>query len=151
MVRPFFAGLRPNHHPSTKHWSFYIALPFVSSHSAHEARMPLSEGSPSSVLCFLCRGRQERRRGSATGRARQLPEGRPVVHAIEELSGPVRRTLRDLVHNRKTAWPLKHFLPGVLSAGLPDRLCRSLPTEEDSGPGPALKKMLCGIIKNKPR
>ncbi len=48
----------------------------------------------------------------------------------------VRRTLRDLVHNRKTAWPLKHFLPGVLSAGLPDRLCRSLPTEEDSGPDP---------------
>ncbi len=71
---------------------------------------------------------------------RLLAEGGHVVRsgiqAIEELSGPVRRTLRDLVHNRKTAWPLKHFLPGVLSAGLPDRLCRSLPTEEDSGPGP---------------
>ena len=58
------------------------------------------------------------------------------IRAIEELSGTVRRTLRDLVHNRKNAWPLKHFLPGFLSGVLPDRLRRSLPTEEDSGPDP---------------
>lgn len=41
MVRPFFAGLRRNHHPPTKQWSLYIALPFLSSNSAREARMPL--------------------------------------------------------------------------------------------------------------
>jgi hypothetical protein len=58
------------------------------------------------------------------------------IHAIEKLSVPVRKTLQDLVHNRKTAWPLKHFLPGFLRAGSPDRSRRSLPTEEDSGPGP---------------
>jgi hypothetical protein len=71
---------------------------------------------------------------------RLLAEGGLVmqsgIHAVEELSGPVRKTLRDLVHNRKSAWPLKHFLPGCLSAGLPDRSGRSLPTEKDSGPGP---------------
>ena len=262
MVRRFFAGLRPNHHPPTKHWSFYIALPFVSSNSAHEARMPpflkalrpqycvfcgqaarSAEGVLQLVghgmysrqvrglvetgwiviwirrfLCLACghtmsllpdwlhpwrwyagpvivealfrhcilrepAGSIGARFGRAEGVAewrslrrwrkqlltsptlwgwlgprlgaakpaadrnegrtyleRLLAEGghvlRSGIQAIEELSGPVRRTLRDLVHNRKTAWPLKHFLPGVLSAGLPDRLCRSLPTEEDSGPGP---------------
>ena len=71
---------------------------------------------------------------------RLLAEGgyvmRSGIHALEGLSGAVRRTLRDLVHNRKTAWPLKHFLPGLFPAGLPDRSCRSLPTEEVSGPGP---------------
>jgi len=71
---------------------------------------------------------------------RLLAEGGNVVqsgiHAIEELSVPIRKTLRDLVHNRKNAWPLKHFLPGFLRAVSPDRSRRSLPTEEDSGPGP---------------
>ena len=71
---------------------------------------------------------------------RLLAEGgyvvRSGIQAIEELSGPVRRTLRDLVHNRKNAWPLKRFLPGLSSAGSPDRLRRGLPTEEDSGPDP---------------
>ena len=71
---------------------------------------------------------------------RLLAEGgqgvRSGIHAVEGLSGSVRKTLRDLVHNRKNAWPLKHFLPGILSAGLQHRLCRSLATEKDSGPGP---------------
>jgi len=58
------------------------------------------------------------------------------IEAIEALPGTIRKTLQDLVHNRKTAWPLKHFLPGYWKVVSPDRLCRSLPTEEDSGPGP---------------
>jgi hypothetical protein len=58
------------------------------------------------------------------------------IETIEALPGTIRKTLQDLVHNGKTAWPLKHFLPGFLRAGSPDRLRRSLPTEEDSGPGP---------------
>ena len=54
MVRPFFAGLRPNHHPPTKHWSFYIALPFVSSNSAHEARMPPFLKALRPQYCVFC-------------------------------------------------------------------------------------------------
>jgi hypothetical protein len=56
--------------------------------------------------------------------------------AIGELYESVRRTLRDLVHNRKTAWPLRRFLPGLFSDGLQGPSSRSLPTEKDSGPGP---------------
>ena len=71
---------------------------------------------------------------------RLLAEGKHVVQSaiqkIAELSAPARRTLRGLVHNRKNAWPLKHFLPGRSSAGLRSRLRRSLPTEEDSDPDP---------------
>ncbi len=71
---------------------------------------------------------------------RLLAEANHVVSSgiqeIVDLSAPVRRTLRDLVHNRKHAWPLKHFPPGDLPAGLPDRSRRGLPTEKDSGPGP---------------
>jgi hypothetical protein len=58
------------------------------------------------------------------------------VNAVETLSTPVRNTLRDLVHNRKTVWPVKRFPPGFSSSCLPRRLRRSLPTEKDSGPGP---------------
>ena len=58
------------------------------------------------------------------------------AEAIGELKETVRRTLRDLVHNRKNAWPLKRFLPGLLPDGLRRRLRRGLPTEEDPGPGP---------------
>lgn len=71
---------------------------------------------------------------------RLLAEGgraiKPAIEAIDRLSEPIRKTLQDLVHDRKTAWPLKHFLPGSLRTGSPDRLRRRLPTEEDSGPGP---------------
>ena len=37
--RPLFAGLRLNHHPHKNYWSFYIALPALSSNSAPKARM----------------------------------------------------------------------------------------------------------------
>jgi hypothetical protein len=58
------------------------------------------------------------------------------VNAVETLSAPIRNTLRDLVHNRKTAWPVKRFPPGLSSSCLQRRLRRILPTEKDSGPGP---------------
>ena len=40
MAGPLFAGLRPTTTPKTT-WSFYIALPLLSSNSAQEARMRL--------------------------------------------------------------------------------------------------------------
>jgi hypothetical protein len=58
------------------------------------------------------------------------------VNAVEKLSDPIRKTLQDLVHNRKTAWPVKRFPPGLSSSDLQRRLRRILPTEKDSGPGP---------------
>ena len=41
MAEPIFGGLCPNHRPPKTTWSFYIALPSLSSNSAHEARMRL--------------------------------------------------------------------------------------------------------------
>jgi hypothetical protein len=71
---------------------------------------------------------------------RLLAEGGLVlksgVNAVENLFAAVRNALRDLVHNRKTAWPLKRFPPGLSSNDLQRRLRRILPTEKDSGPGP---------------
>lgn len=71
---------------------------------------------------------------------RLLAEGGSIVCtgilAIEEVSSAARRTLRDLVHDRKRAWPLRSFLPGSLSSGSSARLRRALPTEKDSGPDP---------------
>jgi hypothetical protein len=55
---------------------------------------------------------------------------------LEEVSGAVRKTLRDLVHDRKKAWSLKSFLPGFLSSDSSARLRPALPTEKDSGPDP---------------
>ena len=71
---------------------------------------------------------------------RLLAEGglvrQPGIETIDRLSEPIRKTLRDLIHNRKNAWLLKRFLPGFLRAVSPDRSRRSFPTEEDSGPRP---------------
>jgi len=55
---------------------------------------------------------------------------------LESLPDAVRGTLRDLVHNRKTAGPLRRFLPGLFSKDSQDSSRRALPTEKDSGPGP---------------
>jgi hypothetical protein len=52
------------------------------------------------------------------------------------VSTAVRATLCDLIHNRKTAWPLRRFLPGKSFASSSGRMCPALPTEKDSGPGP---------------
>lgn len=56
--------------------------------------------------------------------------------AAKETSGIVRRILRDLVFDRKTARPLRSFLPGFLSLIMPGRLSPTLPTEEGSGLDP---------------
>jgi hypothetical protein len=66
---------------------------------------------------------------------RLLAEGRHGS-GMEKLPTAVRRTLRDLVHNRKTAWPLRRFLPGLFSKDSPVAARHALPTEKDSGPGP---------------
>jgi len=71
---------------------------------------------------------------------RLLAEGGHIMQAsmqaVAEIPSAVRRTLRDLVHDRKRAWPLQFFLPGSLSSGSSARLRRTLPTEKDSGPDP---------------
>ena len=66
---------------------------------------------------------------------RLLAEGRHGG-GLESISDTVRGMLRDLVHNRKNAWPLKRFRPGLFSTGSPAQSSRNLPTEKDSGPGP---------------
>jgi hypothetical protein len=55
---------------------------------------------------------------------------------LQEIAGAVRRTLRDLIHDRKGGWPLRSFRPGFLRSRSSARLPLTLPTEEDSGPGP---------------
>lgn len=71
---------------------------------------------------------------------RLLAEGGLVlksgIDAIGQLPGAVRKTLQDLVHNRKKAWPIKQFLLGLSLTDSPALMGRSLPTEKDSGPGP---------------
>jgi hypothetical protein len=71
---------------------------------------------------------------------RLLAEGCCIVRsgilALEEVPGAVRRTLQDLVHDRKKAWSLKSFLAGFLSSDSSARLHPVLPTEKDSGPDP---------------
>ena len=71
---------------------------------------------------------------------RLLAEGgciaRSGILALEEVSGAVRKTLRDLVHDRKKAWSLKSFLPGFLSSDSSAPLRPASPTEKDSGPDP---------------
>ncbi len=58
------------------------------------------------------------------------------IKAMGQLPGAVRKTVHDLVHNRKQAWSTKQFHPGRSSTDSPARLRRGLPTEKDSGPGP---------------
>jgi hypothetical protein len=56
--------------------------------------------------------------------------------AIEAIPDAVRKTLQDLAHNRKTALPLRRFLPSLFSKDSPCSSCCAFPTEKDSGPGP---------------
>lgn len=57
-------------------------------------------------------------------------------NGFEHISTAVRRTLRDLIHDRKRAWPLRRFLPGRALVTLPTPMNVTFPTEKDSGPGP---------------
>jgi hypothetical protein len=53
-----------------------------------------------------------------------------------ELSPAVRRTLRGLVHNRRTAWPLGQFRPETAVVGNSGRSSMPSPTEKDAGRDP---------------
>lgn len=55
---------------------------------------------------------------------------------LHELATPVRRTLQDLVHNRKAAGTLRQFPPGPRSPSSPGQTHNALPTEKGSGPDP---------------
>ena len=61
---------------------------------------------------------------------------RSTVDFVSALPAAVRRTLRDLVHDRKKAGPLMQFLPGGSSASRPDRSRQRFPTEKGSGSDP---------------
>jgi hypothetical protein len=71
---------------------------------------------------------------------RLLVEGGQTRNAgywtVEQVSGTVRRILRNLIFDRETARPLRSFLPGFLLSTLPSRLRPTLPTEEGSGLDP---------------
>lgn len=75
-----------------------------------------------------------------TSLERLLAEGGCIAQsgilALEEVSVAVRKTLRDLVHDRRKAWSLKSFLPGFSSSDSSARVRPALPTEKDSGPDP---------------
>lgn len=61
---------------------------------------------------------------------------RTGADALEHVATAVRKTLRDLIHDRKTAWPLRHFLPGTSHLGFRGGMRPPLPTEKDPGPRP---------------
>jgi hypothetical protein len=55
---------------------------------------------------------------------------------LDELSAAVRRSLSGLVHNRREAWPVVQFRPGIalgLDSGIKPK---ALPTEKDPVRGP---------------
>jgi hypothetical protein len=55
------------------------------------------------------------------------------IEAVREIPASARRTLRHLIHNRKTAWLMGHFPPGAESHGFPKATRPALPTQKDSG------------------
>jgi hypothetical protein len=71
---------------------------------------------------------------------RLLAEGGLVlksgVNAVENLPAAVRKTLRDLVHDRKNVRTKQQFPPGLSSRRWQSRLSCASPTEKDPGPGP---------------
>lgn len=67
---------------------------------------------------------------------RFLAEAGIISDALKHVPIVVRKTLGDLVHDHKTAWPLRRFLPGAPSEGVLGRMRPVLPTEKGSGPGP---------------
>jgi len=56
------------------------------------------------------------------------------VEAIREIAVTARRSLRNLIHNRKKAWLMGHFPPGAESRHSPNVTRPVLPTEKGSGP-----------------
>jgi len=58
------------------------------------------------------------------------------VEWVQELPASVRRTLQDLVHNRKKAGTIRQFPPGYPSLSSPTPKRDGLPTEKGSGTDP---------------
>jgi len=58
-----------------------------------------------------------------------------ATRVLDELAA-VRTTLSGLVHNRRQAWPMSQFRPGIDSGSGSGSKSTVLPTEEDSGRGP---------------
>jgi len=56
------------------------------------------------------------------------------VEAIREIAVTARRSLRNLIHNRKKAWLIGHFPPGAESRHSPNVTRPVFPTEKGSGP-----------------
>jgi hypothetical protein len=55
---------------------------------------------------------------------------------LDNLGAAVRGSLCGLVHNRRDAWPVVQFRPGVRAAGDSGAKLGAAPTEKDSGRGP---------------
>ena len=55
---------------------------------------------------------------------------------LNELATAVRRTLRDLVHDRKAAGTLRQFPPGNRPPSPPGPIPKAFPTQKGSGPDP---------------
>jgi hypothetical protein len=61
---------------------------------------------------------------------------KPAAKVFVELTQAVRVSLRGLVHNRREAWPVTRFRPGITSVPNCGSKSTALPTEKDSGRGP---------------
>jgi hypothetical protein len=59
-----------------------------------------------------------------------------ATKVLDNLSAAVRRSLSGLVHNRREAWPVTQFRPGVASVGDSGGKPIAVPTEEDPVRGP---------------
>ena len=61
-----------------------------------------------------------------------------ATKVLDELVAAVRRSLSGLVHNRREAWPITQFRPGIRSDSDSGAKPVALPTEEDPVRGPPL-------------
>lgn len=59
-----------------------------------------------------------------------------TAKVLDELAMAVRASLSGQVHNRREAWPVTQFRPGIPSASASGRKPRTVPTEEVPGRGP---------------
>jgi hypothetical protein len=59
-----------------------------------------------------------------------------AAKVLDELTAAVRTTLSGLVHNRRKAWPVTQFRPGIVSDSDSGSKSTALPTEEDPVRGP---------------
>ena len=62
--------------------------------------------------------------------------GKAAEKVLTELTGAVRASLRGLAHNRREAWPVTQFRPGIASGSDSGAKPMALPTEKDSSRGP---------------